>query len=148
MRSFEFLTVLLLACAFLQAPTVGAAPNDSVKLEVVPVPGTMHPGTRGIIELRFSPADGIHINTTPAMAFSLDTGATVRLSGNPIVTADSTTGYLVASTPVRQHITVPPDLRPGQHTVRGTVIFYYCSDNEGWCNRQKEPVEFTIFVKP
>jgi len=123
-------------------------PNDYVKLDVRPAQAAMCPGGNGEILLHFAPVDGIHVNADPPVDFSLDTTVTaIQLNGNPVMTSDESTGYLSAAMPVKQKIKLHSTAAPGPVTVKGTVTYFYCSDGEGWCKRQKDPVEFTILVK-
>jgi hypothetical protein len=148
MRWSRFLIAVLLLFALAEADAGDFSSNEYVRLEVRPVPGKMRPGSSGHIELRFLPSPGIHVNADPPVAFSLDSAGAAVLKGKPVITKDSTTGYLSTTVPVRQEMALPRKTAPGQLTVRGTVTYYYCSDDEGWCNREKEPVEFTIAVVP
>lgn len=122
--------------------------NEYVGLEVRPALAEMRPGESGVIELRFRPADGIHVNSDPPVQFTLDSGGAVILDGKPVMTTDARTGYLSAKAPVTQKVTLGSAAAPGRLTVKGTVTYFYCSDTEGWCNRQKQPVKFTITVRP
>ena len=148
MHTFRISTVILFLSGMLAAFAGASSPNEYVKLEVRPVSATMRPGTSGTIELRFLPAEGIHVNVDPPVIFSLDSASTVSLKGKPAMTKDPNTGYLSTAVPVKQRLLLPAKLAPGACTVRGAVTYFYCSDSEGWCNRQKEAVEFTIMVKP
>jgi hypothetical protein len=121
--------------------------NEHVKLEVRPSARVMRSGTGGEIQLHFSPADGIHVNADPPIVLSLDSAAGVRLKGKPIMTMDGKTGYLSTEAPVRQKFTLLRGVKRGPLNIKATVIFMYCSDSEGWCNRGKQPVEFTITVR-
>lgn len=123
--------------------------NEHVKLKVRAASSSVRPGGTFNVELRFLPAEGIHVNADPPVEFSLDPRETsLRLKGTPLMATDKGTGYLATGEPVRQKIILGPRAAQGQRTVKGTVIYFYCSDSEGWCNRQKQPVEFTIMVKP
>lgn len=148
MRAPRILIVIPLLVGLYEANAGVLSPNDYVRLEVRSVPGTMRPGSNGIIELRFLPAHGIHINIDPPVSFSLDSTDGLNLKGKTVMTADSGTGYLLTSVPVTQAVTLDREIAPGRRTMRGTVTYFYCSDAEGWCNRQKEPAEFTILVIP
>jgi hypothetical protein len=148
MHMLRFLTVGLFLLGSLQVCASGSSPDEYVTVEVRPVPSSMHPGSSGIIELHFQPADGIHVNADPPITFSLDSAGVVNLKGKPVMSADTSTGYLSTTAPVKQTITLGKHAAQGRVTVKGTVTYFFCSDNEGWCNRRKQPVEFTILVKP
>ncbi len=146
MRALRLLPAILLLLGPANVLAGDSSSNEYVRLDARPASATMRAGTSGLIELRFFPADGIHINVDPPVEFLLDSAAALTLKGRPAMTTDSRTGYLSAAVPVKQKVTLPGDLRPGPLPVRGTVTYFFCSDREGWCNRQKQPVEFTIMV--
>lgn len=148
MHKLKFLTVTLFLLGSLQVCDGGALPDEYVTLEVRPVPSTMHPGSSGIIEFHFQPADGIHVNTDPPISFSLDSTGAVKLKGKPAMVADTGTGYLSTTAPVKQTIMLGKQVARGPITVKGMLTYFFCSDSEGWCNRHKETVEFTIMVEP
>jgi hypothetical protein len=142
---------LLLFLLLLTSPgtTWGELPaNECVRVEVQPVPAALHPGASWEVEIRFFPADGIHINTDPPVQFTLDSMGVVSIHGKPLMIKDSKSGYLSTADPVKQSIEIRKNASPGKLTVKGTITYFFCSDTEGWCNRQKEHVEFTILVKP
>jgi hypothetical protein len=148
MRAPNLLLVILLLAGSAKFLVGGSTLSEFVRLEVSPATLTMQPGGRGVIELLFYPVDGIHVNADPPVRFSLDSAAGVTLQGKPVLTADAKTGYLSISAPVKQTLVLGNKTGPGKLKVKGTVTYFYCSDSEGWCNRQQQPVEFTILVKP
>ena len=148
MRTLRFYMAVVLLAGSPLAVANGATTNDYVRLEVRPASALMRPGASGVIEFHFFPADGIHVNADPPVQFSLDSAVTVIISGKPVMTTDPATGYLSTGVPVKQEISLPRSSNARQVTVKGTVTYFYCSDSEGWCNRQKERVEFTITLKP
>jgi len=148
MHRLNFHTAIFLLLVSPAALAGDPSPNDYVRLEVRPAPATMRPGSSGVIELHFFPAGGIHVNADPTVQFSLDSASALQLTGKPAMTTDTSTGYLSAAVPVKQNVALRKPTAPGSLTVKGTVTYFYCSDSEGWCNRQKQPVEFTIVVTP
>lgn len=147
MLNFLAHTAVLFLLAFPAAVADGPTSNDYVKLEVRPA-SAVRPGTGGIIEFHLLPAEGIHVNADPPLAFLLDSASSLTLDGKPLIPKDTITGYLSTTEPVRQAVLLDRKAKPGVLTVKGTVTFFYCSESEGWCNKQREPVEFTIIVKP
>ncbi len=148
MRSLELFAAILFLVGPVRVLAGAFPPNEYVRLEVRPASTIMRPGVAGLIELRFFPADGIHVNVDPPVKFSLDSATGLVLNGRPLMTADARSGYLSTTAPVQQKVTLGRKVAPGQCTVKGTVTYFFCSDSEGWCKRQKVPVEFTILVKP
>ena len=148
MRAMRLLPAIFLLVGFAKLPAGTSTPNEYVRLEVRPAMQSLRPGASGVIEFYFAPVDGIHINADPPVQFILDPGTALTLQGKTVVTTDAKTGYLSAGTPVKQAVTLGEGTRPGELKVRGTLVYFFCSDSEGWCNRQKEPVEFILLVKP
>lgn len=149
MHALRLLSAIFLLIGPVRVLAGASSPNEYVRLEVRPASTTMHPGANGILEFRFFPTDGIHVNVDPPVVFSLDSGVVaVVVKGKPVMTTDAKTGFLSTMTPVTQEIVVGTRAATGPLTVKGTVTYFFCSDSEGWCNRQKEPVEFMIMVKP
>ena len=147
MSKLSLYTAILFLLAVPAVFAEGSPANDVVRLETRP-DSTMHPGTEGTLEFHFIPAEGIHINVDPPVAFSLDSVSYLTLNGKPSMTKDRNTGYLSTTDPVRQTVRLDKKAAPGMLTVKGIVTYFFCSETEGWCNKQREPVEFTIKVEP
>ena len=116
----------------------------SVRLEQ----SSLKRGATGALLLRLSPQKGIHINTVPPIAFTLDKSPGIALTGKlryATVTVD-TSVYIDTSETIRQSFTVAPSVNPGQQVLKGTLTYFYCSDAEGWCSKFKQPVEITMRV--
>jgi YHS domain-containing protein len=148
MQELCLYTPILFLLASQLAFAGGLLSNDYVRLVVQPPSTAVRPGSSAVVELHFTPVDGIHINIDPPVQFALDSATAITLTGKPAMTKDPDTGYLSTTTPVRQTIVLGKNTRAGKLSVKGTVTYFFCSESEGWCNRQKQPVEFTIFVKP
>jgi hypothetical protein len=148
MRKLRLCAPILFLLALHFAFAGGLPLNDYVRLEVQPPSKAIRPGASAVVELHFTPVDGIHINVDPPVEFALDSAAAITLKGKPVMTKDSGTGYLSTAAPVKQTVVLGKNIQAGKFAVKGTVTYFFCSENEGWCNRQKQPVEFTILVKP
>jgi hypothetical protein len=148
MQRLRLYTSFLFLLASHLAFAGGSPSNDYVRLEVQPPSTALRPGSSAVVELLFTPVDGIHVNIDPPVQFALDSTTALTLTGKPAMTKDTDTGYLSTTTPVKQTIVLGKNIPAGRLSVKGTVTYFFCSESEGWCNRQKQPVEFTIFVKP
>ena len=107
---------------------------------------TLKAGGVGELVLMFSPEDGIHINTDPAMEIEFDKSSPARFTGITSLPKAPKTGYLDTSKPVRCTFTLSKKLRKGKYSLKGTVHYYFCSDTEGWCNRFSQPIDLTFTV--
>ena len=130
------------------AGSSASAERREVQCDIRLASSTLKPGGTGELLLTFSPEDGIHINTEPAMEFEFDKSSPVHLTGITSLPKSPKTGYLDPSKPVRCGFTVNKSAKKGKHVLKGTVQYYFCSDAEGWCNRFSQPIEITFTVAP
>ena len=120
--------------------------NPHVKVDVSVEPSSLKPGASGEIRIRFHPTEGIHVNATPPTELNLSDASPLTLIGKPSVPTDSTTGYLDAEKPITYTFAVSSTAQPGTAEVNGTLVYYFCSDEEGWCLRWKDDVSLTVSV--
>lgn len=143
-------TLIMLFAVLLATGTTKekASENKYVKVHVSVVPETLKRSNEGELLVRFLPVDGIHVNTDPPMEFRFHSTQILTLKGEPDFALDKETGYLATASPVRQRFIVATHARPGEHIVKGAVVYYYCSDDEGWCTKFTQPVELPLKVTP
>ena len=120
--------------------------NQYVQVEVTVSARTMKAGESGELRIAFTPAAGIHVNTTPAVEFRIDSSSAFVMKGKPTQERDAITGFLSTTAPVRQLFGIAEGTGSGLHALRGTVVYYYCSDSEGWCMRFRQRVELPITI--
>ena len=129
--------------------TGGASPeNKYVKVEITVVPQALRPGNEGELLARFSPIEGIHVNVDPPVEFRFDSAQVLVLKDDIDLPLDKETGYLDHASPARQTFVVPTNSPPGEYLIKGKIVYYYCSDEEGWCTRFTQPLELTLKVTP
>ena len=107
---------------------------------------TLRPGATGEIILTFSPEEGIHINTDPPMEFQFEKNSFIHFTGVTAMPKMLKTGYLDAKRPVKYSFTLDKKIKPGKHTLKGSLHYFFCSDTEGWCNRSTQPILLTFTV--
>ncbi len=120
--------------------------NRHVAVEVSVEPTTLKPGATGEIRIQFQPNDGIHVNAEPPTQLKFADGSAITLIGDPTVPTDSTTGYVDVTRPLTYTFGVDRDAPSGRINVNGTLVYYFCSDKEGWCLRWKADVALTLSV--
>jgi len=142
-------SALIMLFAVLLAPgTTKETPSENkyVKVHISAVPETMKRSNEGELLVRFLPVDGIHVNADPPMEFRFDSTQILTLKGKPDFALDNDTGYLAITSPVRQKFVITRHTRPGEYIVKGAIVYYYCSDDEGWCTKFTQPVELPLKV--
>jgi len=119
--------------------------NAHVKVEARLARTGLPPGAKSEILFTLTPVEGIHINAKPAPEFSMAAGSPASVAGSLRVTGD-TRGFLAPNAPVRQPIRIGRKAGTGPHTITGTLVYFYCSDAEGWCMRASQPVALPVEI--
>ncbi len=122
-----------------------AEENEYVKCEIVLQQKELKAGSTGYVLISFKPKRGIHITTDPPFRISLDTVQQFFRLGKALFSKDAR-GYLNSQETVRQPLMVARTVTPGTYRLGGTLIYYYCSENDGWCSRFKQPIELTLTI--
>src|SRR5712692_5873412 len=137
------LSGLMLAPHHSAVGAISAIDNEYVKCEIVLHEKELKAGSSGYLLISFKPKKGIHVTTDPAFHLSLDTLQQFFSLGKAEFSEDAN-GYLNSGKTVRQPLTVAKKVMPGSYVVKGTLVYYYCSENDGWCSRFRQPVELTL----
>jgi hypothetical protein len=110
-------------------------------------------GENGAIAVSFSALDpDVHINEEPAPRLKLDLDQAALVDKQPpppksVPTYDvETARYLDLAKPVRFPVAIAPKAPKGRQPVKASVIYFYCSQREGWCRRGTADVEVTVDV--
>lgn len=118
--------------------------NDHVVTELVIVK-KIGLSKSGELSIRFTPNDGIHINTEPMFEVVLEKNSVVEVSGLPRYKSTDKE-YLDHTKPVVYSLTAKKGTAPGSHRVKGKVVYFYCSDADGWCNRFVQPFDLSVEI--
>jgi hypothetical protein len=92
---------------------------------------------------------GVHVNETPAPRLELDAEQVVLDYKAPVTKPAAVVDPALAkkldlSQPVRFPVTLRAGAPKGEQAVKGTVVYFYCSDHEGWC--RKGTADFNVSV--
>ena len=95
-------------------------------------------------EIRFTivPPAGIHVPDFPLPEFRPDSSCPAAIEGDPILDRQSGGGAVV----IRQTVIIDKGAAAGRQALRGILVYYYCSDAEGWCRRAKKGMMFPMTV--
>jgi hypothetical protein len=111
------------------------------------------PGTTGAIAVTFVPRDpDVHINEEPAPRLKLDLEQSAFIDKQPappksVPTFDPDTArYLDLKKPVRFPVAFAPSAPKGPQGVKVNVVYFYCSQREGWCRRGTADLEVAVTV--
>jgi hypothetical protein len=144
---FTLAILFFFALAISSQASAGDPPeNRYVKVALALVDSSISPGSHGDILIMLTPVDGIHINAEPAPEFLIDSGG-VAVAVGKVQMKTERNAKVAAGKPMVQEFAITPKTLPGEHAVRGTFTYYYCSDSEGWCMRYRQAVALTVIVK-
>jgi hypothetical protein len=109
------------------------------------------PAAEGAVSVKFVPKDpDVHINEEPAPRLKLDPAQALladRQAPPPskVPTFDpQTVKYLDTTFPVSFPVAWAGQPPKASQTVKATVVYYYCSQREGWCRKGSDEVEFGV----
>jgi hypothetical protein len=128
------------------SPAMGSRDNEDVRLTVRLSAEVLRPGQTADILITFTPAEDIHIVASPAVQLNIRSTRTIALSGAVRQMVDTQTGFLSTQSAVTRRFAVAKRARPGTYTVQGSVVYYYCSESEGWCRKFVQPVEISFTI--
>jgi hypothetical protein len=140
-----------LALLFCLTPVAaGAAETKPVAVTARFVPAA-RPGAEARLMVTLVPVDSaVRVNEEPPPRLKLDP-AQVVLEDRQKVTRreageEGPPRYLDPLLPIVFPVALRADAPKGQQTVKGSVIYFYCSKSEGWCRKGTSDVEVSVRV--
>lgn len=108
-------------------------------------------GAEATIAVQFSPTDpNIRVNEDPAPRLKLDQEQQIlaekAASARRPRPAVGEAHYLDPSVPVAFPVLLKAGTGPGEHTVKATVTYFYCSKSEGWCRKGLADISVPVRV--
>ena len=111
-------------------------------------------GAPGAVAVSFRALDpDVKVNESPAPRLKLDIAQGVlvdRQAPAPAQVPDYdplTARYLDTSRPVLFPVAIAPGASKGEHSVKASVVYFYCSTREAWCRRGTVEVEIPVTVR-
>lgn len=106
------------------------------------------PGGEAVLLVSLVPdRDELRVNEVPAPRLELDPKqAVLRYRAPEPDDGETPRGYLDPLLPVRFPVTLAPGAARGEHVVKGSVSFYYCSTRASWCKRGSREIEVAVTV--
>jgi hypothetical protein len=124
----------------------GTKGNSYVSVVVTLSDTVMHQGDSTVIRASLTPEEGIHINIDPPVTITLRMNHTASSVGETEFRTDKETGFLSTADPVEQRLAVSPTAATGADTLEGAIVYYFCSDAEGWCRKQTQSISLPIHI--
>lgn len=134
------------------AAGAGLAVADRVSVSASYVPPAKA-GDNASVAVTFDTRDpDVRVNRDPAPRLALDPEQKVLVDKQPPRarrggSADvEAAGFYEAGTPVHFAVAPAPAAPRGEHEVKGTVTYFYCSKRDGWCRKGTSEIEFPVAV--
>ncbi|MGE5316193.1 MAG: hypothetical protein ACM3Q4_15980 [Acidobacteriota bacterium] len=143
MTSFFVAFLLMLSTAASPAPAPATQSHVTIDIKS---PQALKAGAQGTLQVMFKPNKGIHINADPAIDIVPEKNSVIASIG-AIVPSKDKHGYVDPSKPVRVSAAISPSAPKGAQTVKLKVVYFLCSDAEGWCNRDEQTIDVRVTVK-
>jgi hypothetical protein len=109
-------------------------------------------GAEGTVAVQLTPLDPhVRVNEDPAPRLKLDATQQVleetkAAPRRPPAAAPGQGRYLDPTLPVTFPVKVSARAARGDHTVKATVTYFYCSKSEGWCRKGSADVDVPVRI--
>ena len=111
-------------------------------------------GGDAAVAVTFRPLDpDLKLNENPAPRLKLDLTQALLEDRQPQAAAQApdydplTARYLDTDTPVRFKVALAKHAPHGQHEVKASVVYFYCSTREAWCRRGSADLLIPVTVR-
>lgn len=140
------LVYLIILCSFFSFAKTGGDKNENeyVDVTITLKPNEVKSGGKAQLLVTFKPQKGIHINLDPPIEFEFE--KELVINGKVKISKMKKDNYLDTEKPLIQNLSIKKNLSPGTHTIKGKLIYFYCSDAEGWCSRFSQPINLNITI--
>jgi hypothetical protein len=133
--------ILLFFASVLLLGFVSSEAEDLLKVNVSINPRRLRRGEEGKVVLKFSVEEGIKVSSQPSFTIDLEPSDELVFPKNFFSASDleieikeeDGKEYLELERPLEIPFSVNMDAKRGNHTIRGKVKYFACSQEEGWC---------------
>lgn len=137
--------LLLLFVSFVLLGFMSSEVEDLLKVNVSVNPRRLRRGEAGKVVLRFSVEEGIRISSQPSFTIELEPSDELIFPKNFFSASDleieikeeDGKEYLELRESIEIPFSVNMEAKRGNHTIRGKVKYFACSQEEGWCLKHK-----------
>jgi hypothetical protein len=120
--------------------------NAYVTVTIALSDSLVRPGDSTFVIVRFTPASGISLNADPPPVILLPFSSWYLSDSSLVVPVDSQTGHLDTAQPLEKAVRILKNGQKRQHSLTGTLRYFYCSDEEGWCTRSTVDFELPLTI--
>jgi len=149
----ERMKKLLLSASLLVPFAALAGPPEHFTLAASWAPPSKA-GANGTVAVVFTPrGTDVHINENPPPRLKLDPEQKILVDKQPPAPTriepydPDKVRYIDLALPVTFPVALAPDAPKGPHSVKATVIYFYCSKAQGWCRRGSTDVDIAVTAR-
>ena len=139
------LILFLFSFILLQNDSLKQNENEHVKLISKISTDSVKSGKTFSISFKFNPSDKIKINSEPEIEFHLEINNLIKFESQSLPKVDSL-GYIKTESEIIFNFQARENIKQANTKIIGTLVYYYCSQNEGWCSKYKQKIEFPITI--
>lgn len=121
--------------------------NEHVSAKITLKNQIIASGDSGEIAIEFNPKEGYFINSVPILSIKLDSNDIIASTGKIKIPAGKKPEYVDTSQPVKLPIIYRKDIKKGKYPLIGTLTYFYCSQQDGWCAKYKQTFTLKVTVK-
>jgi hypothetical protein len=147
MSSLTLILTLLLGTSASHASEAGAGTNKYVSCVVAVSDSVIDRGGSFTISFILHPVDGVHVNGDPTPDFSFTQSDKSIAADTLRFAVDTSTGHLNSEKSLTCVLSISRNSSTGIHTLHGTLSYFFCSDEKGWCNHYDQPVTIHVRIR-
>jgi hypothetical protein len=153
-RFLPLVAILIAACAPQDADSATGQNKKKkppeMKLQVSQSPDALAAAEQGEVRVQVSPPEGIDLNRYPGITLTIEDAAGLTLgsekafvgSKKPIKNPEEFAFESIE--PLRLAVTAPSGIGKGDHTMSGTLKFFYCRKKDGFCAPATQKVSVPV----
>ena len=147
MSSLTLVLVLLLGTPAPRVSEAGTGTNKYVSCVAAVSDSVVDRGGSVTISFMLRPVDGVHVNSDPTPDFSLLQSDKSIAADTLRFAVDASTGHLNSEKSLTCVLSISKNSSTGIRTLHGTLSYFFCSDEKGWCNHFEQPVTIHIRIR-
>jgi len=144
---FIIITAVFLTSYNQNGPGKSSTENEHVSVKITLKNQIIASGDSGEIAIEFNPKEGYFINSVPILSIKLDSNDIIASTGKIKIPAGKKPEYVDTSQPVKLPIIYRKDIKKGKYPLIGTLTYFYCSQQDGWCAKYKQTFTLKVTVK-
>jgi hypothetical protein len=137
------------------ARSAARPPAEPARIQIAVTPTAVVPGSRAEVKVDLTATPGVKINRYPKIKLVIDPRPGIARGGDvsagndaPPKVDDANANYFASPIePLKLQIAVDEKATRGRHELEGTLTYFYCVTESGFCAPFRAPVKIPIEVR-